>query len=285
MNDKIIDGKKIAVEIREELRAEIAELKKKNITPGLAVIIVGSDPASVIYVRNKKKAASELEIYSEVFELDENTKETELLDLIDRLNKDNKIHGILVQFPLPENISKEKIILAIDPRKDVDCFHPENIGRVISGGAEIYPCTAAGIIELLERSKIEISERDCVVIGRSNIVGKPTAIMLLENNATVTICHSKTKDLKKHCLGADIIVAAAGKAKIVTADMVKDGAVVIDVGMNRMPEGKLVGDVDFEGVLEKVSAITPVPGGVGLMTVAMLMKNTAKLAKLLEVKK
>ncbi|MFA6047481.1 MAG: bifunctional methylenetetrahydrofolate dehydrogenase/methenyltetrahydrofolate cyclohydrolase FolD [Parcubacteria group bacterium] len=279
MNAKIIDGKKISAQIKEELRAEVEELKKKNIMPGLAVVIVGVDPASTIYVHNKKKAAKDLGIYSEVYEMPENTKEEELIELINKLNKNEKIHGVLVQLPLPKHINEERIILTIDPKKDVDCFHPENIGKVMIGGAIVFPCTPAGIVELLKRSKIEISGRDCVVIGRSNIVGKPAALMLLQENATVTICHSKTKDLKKYCLEADIIIAAVGKAKMVTADMIKNGAVVIDVGINRLPDGKLVGDVDFGGVIDKISAITPVPGGVGPMTIAMLMKNTINIAK------
>ena len=279
MDEKIIDGKKIAADIKKELRAEIEALEKSNITPGLAVIVVGSDPASAVYVRNKKKAALDLGIYSEVFELEEDTKEEKLLALIDKLNKDGKIHGILVQLPLPKHISEERIILAISPQKDVDCFHPKNVGKVITGGAKVFPCTPAGIIELLKRSDIEISGRNCVVIGRSNIVGKPMALMMLENSATVTICHSKTNNLASHTKEADIIIAAVGKAKMVTADMIKEGAVIIDVGINRMPDGKLAGDVDFDGVLEKVSAITPVPGGVGPMTIAILMKNTINIAK------
>jgi methylenetetrahydrofolate dehydrogenase (NADP+)/methenyltetrahydrofolate cyclohydrolase len=276
---KVIDGKTIANSIKIELKKEISELKAKGMIPGLAVIIVGSNPASVIYVRNKKKAAEDLGIYSEIFKLEEGVEEAEILELIDRLNKDDKIHGILVQLPLPKHINEGKIIQAISPQKDIDCFHPENVGKVMTGDAVVYPCTSAGIIELLKRSKIEISGRDCVVIGRSNIVGKPTAIMLLQNNATVTICHSRTRDLKKHCLEADIIVAAVGKPDLVTADMVKPGAVVIDVGMNRDSSGKLTGDVDFKNIKEKASAITPVPGGVGPMTIAMLMKNTINLTK------
>jgi len=279
MAARVIDGKKISAEIREELKQEIASLGKKGIKPGLAVIIVGSDAASAVYVRNKKKAALDLGIYSEVFELEENTEEKNLLELIEKLNRDDKIHGILVQLPLPKHINEKKIISAIAPQKDVDCFHPENVGKIITGEAVILPCTPAGIIELLERSGIEISGKNCVVVGRSNIVGKPIALMMLEKNATVTVAHSKTTDLKEHCLEADIIVAAVGKPKMITADMIRKGAVIIDVGINRMSDGKLAGDVDFDGVLEKVSAITPVPGGVGPMTIAMLMKNTVEAAK------
>jgi len=279
MSNKIIDGKKISSEIKEKLRLEIKKLKEEGVVPGLAVIIVGSDSASQVYVKSKKKTAEELGIYSEIFQLEENAKEEDILELVGRLNKDNKIHGILVQLPLPKHIDEGKIILAIAPQKDVDCFHPENVGKILTGGAVVYPCTPAGIVELLKRSGIEISGNNCVVIGRSNIVGKPVALMMLQENATVTICHSKTKDLKKYCSEADIIVAAVGRAKMITADMVKNGAVIIDVGINRSPDGKLVGDVDFDSVIDKVSAITPVPGGVGPMTIAMLLKNTVLAAK------
>lgn len=282
MSGKIIDGKKIAQDIKEELRVEIETLKKNGVTPGLAVIIVGCDPASAVYVRNKKKVAEDLGIYSEVHELPESTQEAELLELIHRLNNDKKIHGILVQLPLPENIDEEKVILAIDSKKDVDCFHPENVGKIITGGAVVYPCTPAGIIELLKRSNIEIAGKNIVVVGRSNIVGKPTALMLLKENATVTVCHSKTQDLNFCTKNADIIVAAVGKPGMITADMVKNGAVIIDVGINRTSDGKLVGDVDFENVREIAGAITPVPGGVGPMTIAMLMRNTVQITARLQ---
>lgn len=279
MDAKIIDGKKIAGEIKEELKKEIAALSEKGIVPGLAVIIVGRNPASLVYVKNKKKTAEELGIYSQIIELEENVSENGLLDQIGQLNNDKKIHGILVQLPLPKHISEERVIMAIDPKKDVDCFHPVNVGKVIVGGANFFPCTPAGIIELIKKSGAEISGKNCVVVGRSNIVGKPVALMMMAENATVTVCHSKTNNLAGCVRQADIIIAAIGKARMITADMIKDGAVVIDVGINRMSDGKLVGDVDYEEVLPKVSAITPVPGGVGPMTIVMLMKNTINAAK------
>lgn len=279
MNAKILDGKKIASDMAEELKKEIEDLKIKEITPGLAVVVVGSDPASQIYVRNKKKTAEKLGMHSVVHEMEEDISQDKLVRLIGELNSDGKVHGILVQLPLPKHLNEKEIILAIDPKKDVDCFHPENLGKFFAEGAEIFPCTPSGIIELLKRNEIKIFGKECVVVGRSNIVGKPTAIMLLENNATVTICHSKTKDLKKHCRKADIIVAAVGKPKFITADMVKDGAVVIDVGINQMDDGTLKGDVDFEEVKKIAAVITPVPGGVGPMTIACLMKNAVMLAK------
>lgn len=279
MSAKILDGKKIADGIKEELKKEVLSLKKRGIVPGLAVIMVGSDPASQIYVNSKKKTARELGIDSTVFQLDENASEKELLEIIDKVNGDKKVHGVLVQLPLPKHINEERIINQIYLKNDVDCFHPENLGKVIIGTATVYPCTPMGIIELIKRSDIEIAGKDAVVIGRSNIVGKPTAIMLMEQNATVTICHSKTKDLSFYTKNADILISAVGRPGLITADMVKEGAVVIDVGINRMPDGKLTGDVDFEAVKNVASVISPVPGGVGPMTIAMLMKNTVEAAK------
>ncbi len=277
---KIIDGKKIANQIKDELREELDILKRQGITPGLAVVICGNDPASEVYVRNKKKAAEEMGMNLWVFELPENINEKELLGLIDKLNKDDKVNGILVQLPLPKNINEGNIIRAINPRKDVDCFHPENVGNLIAGNAKFFPCTSAGIIELLKRSALEISGKECVVVGRSNIVGKPVALMLIAENGTVTVAHSKTSNLKKVCLRADILISAVGKTGFITADMIKSGAVVIDVGINRLPDGKIVGDVDFDEAEKIASAITPVPGGVGPMTIVMLMKNTVLAAKL-----
>lgn len=276
---KIIDGKKIATELRAQLRAEVLDLKERGIILGLAVIIVGNDSASKIYVKNKKRACEEIGINSQVFELEEKISQDELLALIEKLNVEEKIHGILVQLPLPSHIEKEKIILAIDPKKDVDCFHPENIGKVFLNSPRFLPCTPAGILEILKRYDIEIVGKDVVIVGRSNIVGKPLALMMINEGATVTVCHSKTKNLKEKCLGADILVSAVGKTGLITKDMIKQGAVVIDVGMNRDDERKLTGDVDFSEVSQIASAITPVPGGVGPMTITMLLKNTIKSAK------
>ena len=273
---QIIDGKSISKEIREEIAEEIKTL---GITPGLAVIIVGADPASQVYVRNKHKACEQVGIYSEVSALPESTPQDELNLLIDRLNADTKIDGILVQLPLPKHLDENEVILAIDPKKDVDAFHPENVGHIMLGDYKFLPCTPAGVMQLLSRSNIDVCGKRCVVLGRSNIVGKPQAMLLLHANGTVTVCHSKTKDLKDICKEADIIVCAIGKPKFLTADMVKEGAVVIDVGINRTSDGKLVGDVDFDSVSEKASYITPVPGGVGPMTITMLLKNTVTSAK------
>lgn len=255
------------------------EIKEKGIKPGLAVIIVGDDPASRVYVNNKKKACGVCGIYSEEHALPESTTEDELLSLIASLNKRSDIHGILVQLPLPKGIDSEKVLLAIDHRKDVDAFHPINVGKIMIGDYDFLPCTPAGVMELIHLTGIEVSGKECVVVGRSNIVGKPQAMLLLHENGTVTICHSRTKNLAEVCRRADILVAAVGKPHFITADMVKDGAVVIDVGMNRV-DGKLCGDVDFDEVSKKASAITPVPGGVGPMTIAMLMKNTVRAAQL-----
>lgn len=276
MAAQILDGKALSARIKEDLAEEI---KEKGIKPGLAVIIVGNDPASRVYVNNKKKACESCGIYSEEHALPESTTEEELLSLIDLLNKRSDIHGILVQLPLPKGIDSEKVLLKIDHRKDVDAFHPVNVGKIMIGDYDFLPCTPAGVMELIHLTGIEVSGKECVVVGRSNIVGKPQAMLLLHENGTVTICHSRTKNLAEVCRRADILVAAVGKPRFITADMVKNGAVVIDVGMNRV-DGKLCGDVDFDEVSKKASAITPVPGGVGPMTIAMLMKNTVRAAQL-----
>ena len=278
---KLIDGKAIAAEIRREIAADTEKFKKENgYAPGLAVVIVGEDPASQVYVRNKHRACEEVGFYSKGYELPATTDEETLLALIDTLNHDDSIHGILVQLPLPRHLNEEKILLAIDPRKDVDAFHPYNVGRIMIGNYDFLPCTPAGVMALLERSGVAIEGKECVVVGRSNIVGKPQALLLLEKNGTVTVCHSRTKNLKDVCRRADILVAAIGKPEFFDASYVKEGAVVIDVGMNRRPaDGKLCGDVDFKSVEPIASAITPVPGGVGPMTITMLMKNTFTAAK------
>ena len=277
---KIIDGKAISAQIRAELKAETEEFAKATgVRPGLAVIIVGSDPASQVYVRNKRRACEEVGYYSEAYELPENTTQEELNALVDRLNADDKIHGILCQLPLPKHLDENEVILRIDPKKDVDAFHPYNVGKIMIGDYAFLPCTPAGVMALLERSGIEIAGKECVVVGRSNIVGKPQAMLLLHANGTVTVCHSRTKNLAEVCRRADILVAAIGKADFFTGDMVKEGAVVIDVGMNRRADGKLTGDVDFASVEPKASYITPVPGGVGPMTITMLMQNTLTSAK------
>ncbi len=273
MDAKIIDGKAISAEIKAEAAKEAAELKRQGIMPCLAVVLVGDNSASRVYVNNKKKACEAVGIRSLSYEMPKDLSEEELLKLIGELNADEKVHGILVQLPLPKHIDETKVILAISPKKDVDCFHPQNVGALHTGGTGFLPCTPAGIIELIKRSGNSIAGKSCVVIGRSNIVGKPVAMLLLRENGTVTICHSKTQDLPGVCRQADIIVVATGKINTLTADMVKEGAVIIDVGMNRNEEGKLCGDVDFENVSTIAGAITPVPGGVGPMTIAMLMKN------------
>ena len=275
---RIIDGKVISAAVKERVKKGVAELNKTGITVGLAVIIVGEDPASKIYVANKKKACEALGIISEEYALPESTTEEELLALVDELNRKKSINGILCQLPLPRHLDEKLIINSILPEKDVDAFHPANVGRIMIGDYDFVPCTPAGIMEMLAYENINPEGKNCVVIGRSNIVGKPMAMLLLHKNGTVTVCHSKTKNLKEICSKADILVAAVGKAKFVTADMVKEGAVVIDVGMNRV-DGKLYGDVDYEAVKEKATAITPVPGGVGPMTIAMLMQNTLTAAK------
>lgn len=277
---QIIDGKAISAQIRQEIKQETEEFAKKHgFRPGLAVIIVGEDPASQVYVRNKKRACDEVGFYSESYELPASTTQEELSALVDKLNADNKIHGILCQLPLPKHLDENSVILRIDPKKDVDAFHPYNVGKIMIGDYSFLPCTPAGVMALLERSGIDITGKECVVVGRSNIVGKPQAMLLLHANGTVTVCHSRTKNLAEVCRRADILVAAIGKADFFTADMIKEGAVVIDVGMNRRADGKLTGDVDFESVAPKASFITPVPGGVGPMTITMLMKNTLTAAK------
>ncbi len=275
---KIIDGKIISASVKERVKNSVDELRKQGVTVGLAVIIVGNDPASKVYVANKKKACQSLGIISEEYALPENTTEKELLDLIEELNRKKSINGILCQLPLPRHLDEKLITNSILPEKDVDAFHPHNVGRIMIGDYDFVPCTPAGIMEMLAYENIDVQGKSCVVIGRSNIVGKPMGMLLLHKNGTVTICHSRTENLKEVCQGADILVAAVGKAGFVTADMVKEGAVVIDVGMNR-ENGKLCGDVDFDAVKEKASAITPVPGGVGPMTIAMLMQNTLTAAR------
>jgi len=289
LSGQIIDGKSISQQIREELKDDVKRLTEKGIKPGLAVILVGENPASKVYVGSKEKACNELGIYSEAYRLPESASEEELLSLIDELNAKKEIDGILVQLPLPDHVNEEKILMRIDPDKDVDGFHPVNVGRMVIGNPRFLPCTPWGIQELLKRTNIDPSGKHVVVIGRSNIVGKPVACILVQKaeaaNATVTICHSRTQNIAEIARQADILVAAIGKPKFVTADMVKDGAVIIDVGVNRIPDAtkksgtRLVGDVDFDAVKDKVSAITPVPGGVGPMTIAMLMMNTVRSAK------
>ena len=279
----LIDGKKISTEIKDELKVTVEELKKQGVETCLAVIQVGDDPASSIYVRKKKRACAYVGIESLSYELPEETTEEELVKLVKELNENDKVRGILVQLPLPKHINADTIIRTISPDKDVDGFHPESVGRLCIGEPGFVSCTPAGIIQLLKRSGIEIEGKECVVVGRSNIVGKPMSILLLRENGTVTITHSRTKDLKEVTGRADILVVAIGKPKFITADYVKEGAVVIDVGMHRNEENKLCGDVDFDDVKDKVSAITPVPGGVGPMTIAMLMYNCVEAAKGQEV--
>lgn len=276
----IIDGKAVSAAVKDEVKNEVEQLKKSGSVPCLAVVLVGNDPASKVYVGNKKKACEYCGIKSLEYLLDENTTEEELLSLINVLNNDSAVNGILVQLPLPKHINEEHIINSIVPSKDVDAFHPVNVGKIMIGNPDFLPCTPAGVMEMLKKHNIETCGKDCVIIGRSNIVGKPMAMLMLAANATVTVCHSKTANIKEKCKNADIIIAAVGKAGFVTADMVKDGAVVIDVGINRNSEGKLCGDVDFESVSQKASYITPVPGGVGPMTIATLMKNTLAAFKL-----
>lgn len=276
----IIDGKLVAQEVKAKVSKKVKELQENGITPGLAVIIIGNNQASRIYVNNKKKACAEVSIYSKECALPDTTSQKELIELISKLNNDDSINGILVQLPLPNHINEKAVIEAIDPLKDVDAFHEINVGKIMIGEYDLLPCTPAGIIELLNSQNIEIEGKHCVVVGRSNIVGKPMAMLLLHRNGTVTICHSKTKNLKKICKNADILIAAVGKAKFITSDMVKKGAVVIDVGMNKDENSKLCGDVDFDNVKKIASYITPVPGGVGPMTIAMLMKNTVTAASL-----
>ena len=275
----LLNGKEVSAQVRKKIAEETVALKEKGICPGLAVILVGDDPASHVYVRNKKKACEEVGFYSEEYDLPAETSMEELLALVKRLNAEEKIHGILVQSPLPSHLDEKYIIENIAPEKDVDAFHPYNVGKIMIGDYHFLPCTPAGVMELLKSANISVAGKECVVIGRSNIVGKPMGMLLLHDNGTVTICHSRTKNLAEVCARADILVSAVGKAGFVTADMVKEGAVVIDVGMNRNAEGKLCGDVVFDEVEKKASYITPVPGGVGPMTIAMLMQNTLTAAK------
>ena len=277
---KIIDGKQISLDIKNELKEKVAKNKEQGIEITLAVVKVGNDPASAVYVRNKEKACEYVGINSKTLALPEETTEEELLNVVKELNEDKNVNGILVQLPLPKHIDESKVLLTIDSTKDVDGFHPVNVGKMVIGEDTFLPCTPAGIIEMIKRTDIDIEGKECVVIGRSNIVGKPMAMLMLKENATVTIAHSRTKDLKEVTKRADIIVAAIGKAKFVTADYVKEGAVVIDVGMDRDENGKLCGDVDFESVSKVASAITPVPGGVGPMTVTMLLVNCLRSVEL-----
>jgi len=276
---ELLSGKTVSARIKENLKKEIEELRAQGILPGLAVIIVGEDPASKVYVGRKEAMCQELGMHSQKFALPEETTQEELLALVEKLNCDDKIHGILVQLPLPKHLDEKAVINTIRPEKDVDAFHPVNVGKIMIGDYDFVPCTPAGIMELIAESGVSVEGKTCVVIGRSNIVGKPMSMLLLHKNGTVTTCHSRTKNIKEITKTADILVAAVGKANFVTADMVKPGAVVIDVGMNRLDDGKLVGDVDFENVEKIAGAITPVPGGVGPMTIAMLMKNTFTAAK------
>lgn len=280
MSAKILDGKMLSAKIKDELKTEVESLKAQNINPALAVIIVGDDPASKIYVKNKKLACEYCGIKSLEYALPSTTTQDELLALIEKLNNDNSVSGILCQLPLPKGLDEEAVINAISPKKDVDAFHPVNVGKIMVGNFDFLPCTPAGVMELIKLSGIEVKGKKCVVVGRSNIVGKPMSMLLLHQHGTVTICHSKTADLKAEVSQADIVVAAVGVPELIKGDMIKDGAVVIDVGMNRLPDKRLVGDVEYESCSKKASAITPVPGGVGPMTIAMLMKNTVKAALL-----
>lgn len=279
MSAKIIDGKAIAQRFRQELAVRVGRLKERGITPGLAVVIVGDDPASKVYVRNKAMACESIGMHSEVHALSANTTQAHLLDFLRRLNNDDAIHGILVQLPLPKHIDSRAVIEAIDPAKDVDGFHHQNVGALVAGEAAFYPCTPWGVMKMLEHEGVAVEGKSAVVIGRSMIVGKPMALLLINAGATVTVCHSKTRDLAAVARQGDILVAAVGRAKMVGADMVKPGAVVIDVGINRLPSGKLAGDVDYDAVVAVASLITPVPGGVGPMTIAMLLANAVKSAE------
>ncbi len=275
----IMDGKALSIKLKNALKNEVDELKNSGVNPCLAVIIVGNNPASKIYVNNKKKSCEELGIKSLEYALPEETTEEELLGIIDELNKNEEVDGILCQLPLPSHICEKNVINAISPEKDVDAFHPENVGHIMIGDYTFLPCTPAGVMEILKEYEIDVAGKNCVVVGRSNIVGKPMTMLLLKENATVTVCHSRTQDLTSFTKQADVLVSAVGKPNLITADMVKENAVVIDVAINRLDSGKLCGDVDFENVKEKASFITPVPGGVGPMTIATLMKNTVTSAK------
>lgn len=280
MSAKILDGKGLAEKMKNAMKEEVVRLKEQGKIPGLAVIIVGNDPASRTYVNSKRKDCAEVGMESFEYALNENTTEGELLELIEKLNKDPKVDGILVQLPVPKHISEDKVISAIDPDKDVDCFHPVNVGKLMTGKPVFLPCTPAGVMEILKDGGIDVAGKECVVLGRSNIVGKPQAILLLSNHGTVTVCHSRTKNLEEICKRADILVVAIGKPDFVKGSFVKPGAVVIDVGMNRNENKKLTGDVEYSTASEKASAITPVPGGVGPMTRVMLLQNTIKAARL-----
>ncbi len=279
---EIIDGKKIAAEVREGIKKDTEELAGKGIQPGLAAVLVGNDPASAIYVRNKRKACEKAGLYSEEHKLPEDTSQADLLALIKRLNENHRIHGILVQLPLPKHLHTEEILYSISPEKDVDGLHPFNVGHLTMGDPVFVPCTPAGVMVMLDYHKIPIEGKNAVIIGRSNLVGRPISLLLMHRHATITICHSRTQDIGAVSREADILVAAIGKPKFVTEDMVKRGAAVIDVGINRQDDGKLVGDVDFDSVSKKAGWITPVPGGVGPMTIAMLLKNTLESAKRME---
>ncbi len=289
MSATVISGKEIAQTMREELTAEVAKLTKKGVTPGLGVVLVGDDPASRSYVTSKEKACENLGIYSDDNRIPADTPEEDLIALVQRMNEDERIDGILVQLPLPDHIDEDKVLLSIEPEKDVDGFHPVSVGKMMLGQKTFLPCTPHGVLQILKRSGVKIEGANVVILGRSNIVGKPLANLLIQKNetgnATVTVCHTRTRDLKSHTLAADILIAAAGKPEFVTADMVKDGAVVIDVGVNRVEDSsrkrgyRLTGDVDFEAVKEKASMITPVPGGVGPMTITMLLFNTVESSK------
>ena len=275
-----MDGKAVSAAVRAQVKEEVAAFRNENgYVPGLAVVLVGEDPASAVYVRNKHRACEEIGIRSDVYTLPAETSQDELLSLIEKLNEDDRIHGILVQLPLPSHIDEQAVLLKIRPEKDVDAFHPYNVGRILLGDYDFLPCTPAGVMELLRYYHIDPCGKECVVVGRSNIVGKPMALLLLEVNGTVTICHSRTSNLADITRRADILVVAVGRTHFITADMVKEGAVVIDVGINRLPDGHLAGDVDYENVAPLCSYITPVPGGVGPMTIATLMKNTLSAAK------
>ena len=276
----IINGKEVSANVKAEIKKEVAVLKEKNIEVGLTVVIVGNNSASRVYVNAKKKACEETGVNSYEYALPEETTQQELVELVKKLNEDEKVNGILVQLPLPKHIDENAIINTITPDKDVDAFHPVNVGKIMIGDYSFLPCTPAGVMELIKSTGVTIAGKECVVVGRSNIVGKPMSMLLLHQSGTVTICHSKTKDLKAACKRADILIAAVGVPNLITADMVKEGAVVIDVGMNRLDNGKLCGDVDFENVKEVAGYITPVPGGVGPMTIAMLMQNTLTSAKI-----
>ncbi len=279
MTAQIISGKEVAAEIKQQLEQEVKALTDRGIIPGLTVVVVGEDPASQVYVRNKGKECEKLGMRSEIIRLPESTSQIELLDILDGLNQNTEVHGILVQLPLPKHISEESILLAIDPAKDVDGFHPVNVGNMVIGADSYLPCTPAGVIELIRRTGLDMAGKHAVIIGRSNIVGKPVSMLLLREHATVTICHSRTKNIEEITGQADILIAAVGKANLVKRSWVKPGAVVIDVGVNRLENGKLAGDVDLEDVKEVAGYITPVPGGVGPMTITMLLQNTLQAAK------